>query len=219
MARRSDVPSIQRCNLATLPENYNSNFYLHHLRSWPELALVMEYVPSPADKRNNDISSNSDGGGGISSSSGAGSSTGTGSGSGACSGDISSSSGGSSSGGGGGGSISSSSSTGSGSGAGSGGISSSGGGGDISSSSGGGGGISSSGGSGGGSGAVKLLQKLWLKLEEKCNKRKSAKCHLLKVVTIVFLFEFRKINCSFVFFNFLICIYLVILISNLSMKI
>jgi len=54
MARRSDIPSIQRCNLATLPENYNSNFYLHHLRSWPELALVMEYVPSPADRRNND---------------------------------------------------------------------------------------------------------------------------------------------------------------------
>ena len=46
MARRSDIPSIQRCNLATLPENYNSNFYLHHLRTWPELALVMEYVPS-----------------------------------------------------------------------------------------------------------------------------------------------------------------------------
>jgi len=46
MARRSDIPSIQRCNLATLPENYNEHFYLHHLRSWPELALVMEYVPS-----------------------------------------------------------------------------------------------------------------------------------------------------------------------------
>ena len=44
LARRSDVPSIQRCNLATLPENYNSQFYVSHLRQWPELALVAEHV-------------------------------------------------------------------------------------------------------------------------------------------------------------------------------
>ena len=44
LARRSDVPSIQRCNLATLPENYNSQFYISHLRQWPELALVAEHV-------------------------------------------------------------------------------------------------------------------------------------------------------------------------------
>jgi ribosomal protein S18 acetylase RimI-like enzyme len=40
LARRNDVPSIQRCNLATLPENYNSHFYANHLREWPELAFV-----------------------------------------------------------------------------------------------------------------------------------------------------------------------------------
>jgi ribosomal protein S18 acetylase RimI-like enzyme len=46
MARREDVPSIQRCNLATLPENYNSNFYCSHMRQWPYLALVAEHVPA-----------------------------------------------------------------------------------------------------------------------------------------------------------------------------
>ena len=42
LARRRDVPSIQRCNLATLPENYNQQFYANHLRQWPELVLVAE---------------------------------------------------------------------------------------------------------------------------------------------------------------------------------
>ena len=46
VARREDILSIQRCNIATLPENYNSNFYLHHLRVWPDLALVAEHVPA-----------------------------------------------------------------------------------------------------------------------------------------------------------------------------
>lgn len=45
VARRTDVPSIQRCNLATLPENYNENFYATHMRNWPELALVAEHIP------------------------------------------------------------------------------------------------------------------------------------------------------------------------------
>lgn len=40
LARTSDVPGIQRCNLATLPENYNQAFYNNHLRQWPELAIV-----------------------------------------------------------------------------------------------------------------------------------------------------------------------------------
>jgi ribosomal protein S18 acetylase RimI-like enzyme len=44
LARRTDVPSIQRCNLATLPENYNAQFYTTHLRQWPDLALVAEHV-------------------------------------------------------------------------------------------------------------------------------------------------------------------------------
>jgi ribosomal protein S18 acetylase RimI-like enzyme len=45
LARRSDVAGIQECNLATLPENYNSNFYVNHVREWPELSLVAEHVP------------------------------------------------------------------------------------------------------------------------------------------------------------------------------
>ena len=44
LARRTDVPALQRCNLATLPENYNAEFYSHHLRTWPDLALVAEHV-------------------------------------------------------------------------------------------------------------------------------------------------------------------------------
>ena len=32
---------MQRCNLATLPENYNEQFYVSHLQQWPELALVV----------------------------------------------------------------------------------------------------------------------------------------------------------------------------------
>lgn len=45
LARRSDVQQIQNCNLATLPENYNANFYVNHMRTWPELTLVAEYIP------------------------------------------------------------------------------------------------------------------------------------------------------------------------------
>jgi ribosomal protein S18 acetylase RimI-like enzyme len=39
-ARRSDVPALARCNLETLPENYNHDFYRQHMHQWPELALV-----------------------------------------------------------------------------------------------------------------------------------------------------------------------------------
>ena len=46
VARRSDVPHIQQCNLATLPENYSATFYHNHMRQWPDLALVAEHVPS-----------------------------------------------------------------------------------------------------------------------------------------------------------------------------
>jgi len=45
LARRTDIPQIQEVNLATLPENYNANFYLNHMRLWPELTLVAEHVP------------------------------------------------------------------------------------------------------------------------------------------------------------------------------
>lgn len=51
LAKRADVPSIQRCNLATLPENYNSQFYVSHMRQWPDLCLVAEHVtPSSQQK-------------------------------------------------------------------------------------------------------------------------------------------------------------------------
>lgn len=40
LAGPADVPSLNDCNLQTLPENYNHQFYLHHLREWPDLALV-----------------------------------------------------------------------------------------------------------------------------------------------------------------------------------
>jgi peptide alpha-N-acetyltransferase len=46
LATRTDVPAIQRCNLACLPENYNSQFYCSHMRQWPDLALVAEEIPS-----------------------------------------------------------------------------------------------------------------------------------------------------------------------------
>jgi ribosomal protein S18 acetylase RimI-like enzyme len=42
LATRSDVSSIQRCNLECLPENYNSQFYCSHLRQWPDLAVIAE---------------------------------------------------------------------------------------------------------------------------------------------------------------------------------
>ena len=50
VARRSDVPSIQQCNLATLPENYSATFYHNHMRQWPDLALVAEHVPAGCTK-------------------------------------------------------------------------------------------------------------------------------------------------------------------------
>jgi peptide alpha-N-acetyltransferase len=49
LATRTDVPAIQRCNLACLPENYNSQFYCSHLRQWPDLALVAEEIPGPKE--------------------------------------------------------------------------------------------------------------------------------------------------------------------------
>jgi ribosomal protein S18 acetylase RimI-like enzyme len=45
LAKRTDVPSIHKCNVACLPENYNSHFYCSHLRQWGDLALVAEHVP------------------------------------------------------------------------------------------------------------------------------------------------------------------------------
>jgi ribosomal protein S18 acetylase RimI-like enzyme len=53
LARRTDVPAIQRCNLATLPENYSNNFYVQHLAAWPELALVVVAEENPNPNQHN----------------------------------------------------------------------------------------------------------------------------------------------------------------------
>ena len=42
LARREDIPGIQSCNLKTLPENYATQFYVQHLHTWPQLAIVAE---------------------------------------------------------------------------------------------------------------------------------------------------------------------------------
>jgi ribosomal protein S18 acetylase RimI-like enzyme len=55
LATRNDVPGLQRCNLACLPENYNAEFYGSHLKQWPELALVAEHVPSSHSNKNQNI--------------------------------------------------------------------------------------------------------------------------------------------------------------------
>jgi len=53
-ATLEDVPSIQKCNLATLPENYFPDFYTHLMRLWPDLAIVAEHViPSPSVLKKN----------------------------------------------------------------------------------------------------------------------------------------------------------------------
>ena len=46
LARQRDVPSMQRCNLASLPENYNQQFFHNHMRTWPELTIVAECTTS-----------------------------------------------------------------------------------------------------------------------------------------------------------------------------
>jgi ribosomal protein S18 acetylase RimI-like enzyme len=40
LALPSDVPGIAATNLATLPENYNDQFYFQHLREFPDLSFV-----------------------------------------------------------------------------------------------------------------------------------------------------------------------------------
>jgi hypothetical protein len=39
-ARPIDIAHIDACNRATLPENYNREFYEEQIQKWPELALV-----------------------------------------------------------------------------------------------------------------------------------------------------------------------------------
>lgn len=46
LATRTDLPSIQECNLATSSENYPLSHYENHLRRWPDLSLVAEHFPS-----------------------------------------------------------------------------------------------------------------------------------------------------------------------------
>ncbi|KAL7525572.1 hypothetical protein ACHAXR_003350, partial [Thalassiosira sp. AJA248-18] len=58
LARRTDVPQIANCNLATLPENYNANFYVNHMRKWPELTLVAEHIPEGFSLEDEDYDNN-----------------------------------------------------------------------------------------------------------------------------------------------------------------
>lgn len=65
LARKADVLSIQRCNLATLPENYNQQFYLNHMREWPDLAFVaVDESAAAREQGNGHDSINAMGGGG-----------------------------------------------------------------------------------------------------------------------------------------------------------
>ena len=41
-ARADDIPQIQVCNRASLPENYNDSFYARHLADWGHLAFVAD---------------------------------------------------------------------------------------------------------------------------------------------------------------------------------
>eukprot|EP00594_Rhizosolenia_setigera_P018929 CAMPEP_0178966618 /NCGR_PEP_ID=MMETSP0789-20121207/17030_1 /TAXON_ID=3005 /ORGANISM="Rhizosolenia setigera, Strain CCMP 1694" /LENGTH=490 /DNA_ID=CAMNT_0020651919 /DNA_START=109 /DNA_END=1582 /DNA_ORIENTATION=+ len=53
-ARRSDIQSIHECNIITLPENYNTEFYQRHMRQWPDLALVAEHSPNDEEGEDDD---------------------------------------------------------------------------------------------------------------------------------------------------------------------
>lgn len=53
LATPMDVPGLQQCNRASLPENYCDDFFLTHIKYWPELVLVLEHV------RNDNIDSSS----------------------------------------------------------------------------------------------------------------------------------------------------------------
>ena len=49
-ARTADIPQIQRCNRASLPENYNDGFYARHLADWGQLAYVRRADLSPTNR-------------------------------------------------------------------------------------------------------------------------------------------------------------------------
>lgn len=39
-AKQTDVEFLDACNRATLPENYQPDFYQQHISRWPELSLI-----------------------------------------------------------------------------------------------------------------------------------------------------------------------------------
>jgi ribosomal protein S18 acetylase RimI-like enzyme len=45
-----DISGINAVNLATLPENYNEEFYRVHLSTWPSLAVVAECDSEPQNE-------------------------------------------------------------------------------------------------------------------------------------------------------------------------
>lgn len=42
VANFDDINNIKNCNLANLPENYETSFYINHLSRWPDLSIVAE---------------------------------------------------------------------------------------------------------------------------------------------------------------------------------
>lgn len=48
-ATQEDIPKIQRCNRASLPENYNDGFYTRHIADWGHLAYVAECIDDADD--------------------------------------------------------------------------------------------------------------------------------------------------------------------------
>lgn len=52
LARKSDISLIQKCNLATLPENYSYHFYKHHIETWPDLSIVAERIVETNNSNN-----------------------------------------------------------------------------------------------------------------------------------------------------------------------
>lgn len=41
-ARVDDLLAMQKCNLMSLPENYQLKYYFYHALSWPQLLYVAE---------------------------------------------------------------------------------------------------------------------------------------------------------------------------------
>ena len=54
LATISDIPQIQKCNQACLPENYPDEFYSHQIKAFPTLAIVAESTSIQIDSHQKD---------------------------------------------------------------------------------------------------------------------------------------------------------------------